>query len=70
MVRLSVADATSGVELESVTLNVTCALVTGTVGVPVICPVELSVKPLGSVLPEANENVYGVVPPVAAKACE
>ena len=39
-------------------------------GVPLISPVAaFSDKPVGSV-PEVNCQLYGVVPPVAARVCE
>ena len=52
--------------LESFTWNARGVLVTLTVGVPVIAPVEaLSERPVGRV-PLAKLQVNGVVPPVAA----
>ena len=41
----------------------------GAVGVPLICPAGLSDKPAGSV-PEAIDQVYGGIPPLACKLCE
>ena len=38
-------------------------------GVPLIWPAELSVKPVGSV-PAEMDQVYGGVPPLAARLCE
>jgi hypothetical protein len=35
------------------------------VGVPLITPAELSVRPAGKLLPVARVQVYGAVPPVA-----
>ena len=66
-VRLAVAFC-AGV-LESVTLKVSGVLLTAAVGVPLITPELLNVKPAGSD-PDVNDQLYGVVPPVPAKACE
>jgi len=40
------------------------------VGVPEIVPEEARVNPPGKLLPGVNRQVYGGVPPVAARACE
>ena len=53
----------------SVTLNVMEVGPPAVVGVPEIMPLELSDSPAGKV-PEDIDQVYGVVPPVAAKVCE
>jgi hypothetical protein len=50
---------------ESFTVNVNAAPLTAAVGVPLIVPVELNVRPAGSV-PLVNVHAYGAVPPVAA----
>ena len=39
------------------------------VGVPEICPLELSDRPLGSA-PLVTDHVYGGAPPVACNVCE
>ena len=52
-------------ELESVTFTVNDA-VPAAVGVPLICPALLSVNPAGNE-PEEIDQLYGVVPPLAAK---
>ena len=53
---------------ESVTLNVSDELATDCLGVPVMAPVEaFRDKPAGRV-PLVMDQVYGVVPPVAASA--
>ena len=51
-------------ELASVTFTVNDA-VPDDVGVPLICPALLSVSPAGKV-PEEIDQLYGVVPPLAA----
>ena len=51
---------------ESVTFKVSGVLVTAAVGVPVIAPVDPKDKPAGSV-PLASDQLYGAVPPVAAR---
>jgi hypothetical protein len=51
---------------ESVTFRVT-EKVPATVGVPDVTPAELIERPLGRVVPEATDQVYGGVPPVAAR---
>ncbi len=57
MVRVRLADCVSLVLLESVTLNVSGALLTATVGVPVIAPVlALRDSPAGKV-PLVNDQV-------------
>ena len=43
--------------------------VAAVVGVPVICPVEFSVRPGGKV-PVATVHDNGAVPPVAVRVCE
>ena len=53
----------------SVTLKVIEAGPPVVVGVPEITPLEISVSPAGSV-PEAIDQVYGVVPPVAIRVWE
>jgi hypothetical protein len=53
--------------LESVTLKVSGVLPTATVGVPVMAPVEaFNDNPVGKV-PLVSVQLYGVVPPVAAR---
>ncbi len=65
-VRTKLADAVAAGEAESVTLKVKGVFTAGTVGVPVIAPVEgFKVNPFGRVL--VLDHVYGVVPPLAAK---
>ena len=67
-VRLAAAVCAVGV-LESVTLNVS-EVEPGSVGTPLIKPVdEVSVKGLGNA-PEVVDHVYGGVPPIAVSACE
>jgi hypothetical protein len=39
------------------------------VGVPLMTPAPLNVRPAGSV-PTETDHVYGVVPPIAARVCE
>ena len=51
-------------ELASVTLTVN-DVVPAAVGVPLICPALLSVSPAGKE-PEEIDQLYGVVPPLAA----
>ncbi len=51
---------------ESVTMTVKFD-VPDTRGVPEIAPAELKVRLAGRVLPAANVQVYGGVPPVAAR---
>ena len=51
---------------ESVTFKVIGVLVAAAVGVPVIAPVDPKDKPVGSV-PLVSDQVYGAVPPVAAR---
>ena len=55
-------------ELESVTFTVN-EEVPAVVGVPLICPELLSVRPAGK-LPELTDQLYGVVPPLAASDTE
>ena len=55
-------------ELESVTFTVNEEL-PAVVGVPLICPELLSVNPAGK-LPELIDQLYGVVPPLAASEAE
>jgi hypothetical protein len=65
-VKLSVTDLVCTGLLESVTLKVNDVALAVAVGVPLIAPVvAFSVSPAGSV-PLVNDQVYGVVPPVAA----
>ena len=66
MLRFAVAVCAG--ELESVTFTVN-EEVPAVVGVPLICPELLSVKPAGKV-PELIDQLYGVVPPLAANAAE
>ena len=67
MVSLKLTDCVSTGSLVSVTLKVSGALVTATVGVPPSDPVEaFSDSPAGSV-PLVMDQVYGVVPPIAAR---
>jgi hypothetical protein len=54
--------------LESVTFTVN-EEVPAVVGVPLICPELLSVKPAGK-LPELTDQLYGVLPPLAASDAE
>ena len=69
IVRVRDTDAVCGIALESVTLKVSGVAVTAEAGVPLMAPVAvLSVNPAGSV-PAVNVQVYGVVPPNAARAC-
>jgi hypothetical protein len=58
--------AVSAGELESVTVNITL-IAPAVVGVPVIAPAALRLKPSGSVV---EDHEYGVVPPIAARVCE
>ena len=60
--------ALCGGELESVTFTVNEEL-PAVVGVPLICPELLSVRPAGK-LPELSDQLYGVVPPLAASEDE
>lgn len=55
-------------ELESVTLTVN-EYVPAVVGVPLIWPELLNVNPAGK-LPELIDQLYGVVPPLAASVAE
>jgi len=55
-------------ELESVTLTVN-EDVPVVVGVPLICPELLSVRPAGNE-PEVTDQLYGVLPPLAASEAE
>jgi hypothetical protein len=64
--RLEVADWGELAESLTLMLNVDFPLA---VGVPLILPAVESVRPAGSE-PEARLQVYGVVPPVAAKVAE
>jgi hypothetical protein len=66
MLRLAVAVCAG--ELESVTLTVN-EEVPAVVGVPLITPEVLSVRPAGNE-PELTDQVYGVVPPLAATVAE
>jgi hypothetical protein len=66
IVKLAVAVCAG--ELESVTLTVT-EEVPVVVGVPLIAPEMLSVRPAGKE-PELIDQVYGEVPPLAAKVAE
>jgi len=66
MVNFKLTDCVSMGLPASVTLNVSGVLVTATVGGPVIAPVlALRDRPPGNV-PLVSDQVYGVVPPVAA----
>jgi len=52
--------------------SVTCAVIVklpDAVGVPLSAPAELSVTPAGNA-PAVIDQLYGVVPPVAAKVAE
>jgi hypothetical protein len=70
MVRLKVAVAVLAVAAASLTWKVRGVLVTAVAGVPLICPVvALRVSGEGSV-PVRRDQVYGVVPPVAARFWE
>jgi hypothetical protein len=70
MVRLRVALLFWTGEPESVTLKVKDAALTGTVGIPLISPLDaLRVKPLGSV-PAVNCQLRVPVPPVAVRVFE
>ena len=53
-------------DCRSVTFKVSGVLVAAAVGVPVIAPVDPKDKPMGSV-PLVSDQVYGAVPPVAAR---
>jgi hypothetical protein len=62
-------EAVCATALESVTIKVSGVAVTPDVGVPLIAPVaELRFNPGGSV-PAVKCQVYGVVPPIAARVC-
>ena len=50
-------------------MKVNGRVVTATVGVPLTSPVLVSVRPAGRV-PSANDQLYGAVPPVAARVWE
>ena len=63
-VMLRFAVALSAGELESVTFTVN-EEVPAVVGVPLICPEPFTVRPAGRE-PELNDQLYGVVPPLAA----
>ena len=67
-VMLRFAAALCAGELESVTFTVNEA-VPAVVGVPLICPELLKVRPAGRE-PELSDQLYGVVPPLAANAAE
>jgi hypothetical protein len=54
--------------LESITFTVNDD-VPAAVGVPLICPAPLSVKPFGKA-PELSDQLYGVFPPVAVTVAE
>ena len=60
---LKFAVALCAEELESVTFTVNW-LVPTVVGVPLICPLALSVNPAGKV-PAEIDQLYGAVPPFA-----
>jgi len=62
--KVCVAVAGNG-SAESVTFRVT-EKVPAALGVPVMTPAALSERPLGRA-PEATDQVYGEVPPVAAR---
>lgn len=67
--RVNDFEAVCATALESVTIKVSGVAVTADVGVPLIAPVaELRFNPAGSV-PAVNCQVYGVVPPAAARVC-
>ena len=66
MLRLAVALCAG--ELESVTLTAN-EEVPAVVGVPLICPELLKVRPAGRE-PELSDQLYGVIPPLAASAAE
>jgi hypothetical protein len=61
---LRLVEALCAGELESVTFTVNDD-VPAAVGVPLICPELLRVNPAGNV-PEEIDQLYGVVPPLAA----
>jgi hypothetical protein len=64
-VRLKTTDLVCAGVLESVTVNVKDGSLAGAVGVPVIAPeLAFRVRPLGKE-PEASDQMYGVLPPVA-----
>ncbi len=70
MERLTVSenalDAVCGV---GVALSATCTVklnVPAVVGVPLMTPAVDNVRPAGKVLPDARDQLYGDVPPVAA----
>lgn len=67
MVRNRVADLVCTVWLESVTLKVSDTKFAAAVGVPLSAPEVDRLSPAGSV-PLVRDHVYGVVPPVAARA--
>jgi hypothetical protein len=67
-VRVRLADAVSAGLVESTTWTVNVD-VPDAVGVPVIAPPELSVRPVGNA-PAVTDQVYGNVPPVAANFAE
>ena len=67
-VMLRFAVALCAGELVSVTLTVN-EDVPAVVGVPPICPEALSAKPAGRV-PELTDQLYGVLPPLAASKAE
>jgi hypothetical protein len=62
-------DADCAGELESVTFTVKLLDCADAVGVPLMVPLEASVKPAGK-LPELTTQLYGVFPPVALNALE
>jgi hypothetical protein len=67
IVKISLADLLPAGVLESATWNVRAALVAACVGVPAIAPVAaFNMSPAGNV-PLVRDQVYGGVPPVAAK---
>ena len=67
MVRVRFTVFVNAGPLESVTLKVSGVLVTATVSLPEIAPVAaFRVNPAGSV-PLVTDQVYGVVPPIAAR---
>ena len=69
-VRATVTVAVWAGEAESVTLKVSGAALAALAGVPLINPLDAPrVRPLGKV-PPVNDQLYGAVPPVAARACE
>jgi hypothetical protein len=68
-VKLNVCVALCGGLLLSVTLTMNAYNVPGTVGVPLITPAELKLKPAGNAVGPVV-HVYGVIPLVAFKAVE